>query len=286
MDSPRLLQYKNQKRKNTIRNTGLYACIFVTIIILLSFLSRIDKFKIKDVNINGNSIVDTETIKALVSNELKGNYLYFLPKTNILFYPKNKIQNALLLNFKRLKDVNISLDKDRNLIISVSERKGFYIWCGFESNFEIENTSKESCYFMDDQGYVFDKAPYFSGQVYFKFYGYFTNNSNEDFLGKYFKPSIFSKLITIKERVSLVGLKPLAIYILPSGEIDMYLARGKNSLVYPKIIFKEDNDFEKIQGDLESALSTEPLKTNIVTNYGNLLYLDLKIKNKVFYKFK
>ena len=92
---------------------------------MLSFLSRIDKFKIKDVNINGNSIVDTETIKALVSNELKGNYLYFLPKTNILFYPKNKIQNALLLNFKRLKDVNISLDKDRNLIISVSERK-FY----------------------------------------------------------------------------------------------------------------------------------------------------------------
>ncbi len=139
---------------------------------------------------------------------------------------------------------------------------------------------------MDESGYIFDKAPYFSGEVYFKFYGLFDINNIDNPLGSYFSKQNFEQLVSFKYLLAGIGLKPVALYIADNGDAQMFLSDGDSLMADPKIIFKVDSDFQKVAENLETALSTEPLQSNFKNKYSSLLYIDLRFGSKVYYKFK
>jgi hypothetical protein len=185
--------------------------------------------------------------------------------------------------YKRLKDIAISIKNPTTLEISLTERIASYTWCG--ANLPESNNSGQKCYFLDQDGYIFDEAPYFSGDIYLRFYG--ANNLNLDNpAGSYFAKKIFGPLILFKETMEKMGLKPRAFYLLENGDMQMFLSRGATIPNDPKIIFKSDADFNKVAENLQAALTTEPLQTNFQKKYSSLLYIDLRFANKVLYKFQ
>lgn len=283
LSSPRLSELKRKKRKILIRKILILIFGFLVIIATLSYISRIKKLNISEVEITGNNIVDTQTLQNAVDKEIVGNYFWLFPKTNILFYPKNKIKNSLSDQFKRLKDISLSIKDRKTLVISVTERTGKYIWCG--ETIDLESKSPiEPCYFLDDDGYIFDKAPYFSGEVYFKFFGQVDLNNGLP-SGSYFFKENFKNIILFKQMFESMALKPVVLYMQKTGDIKIFLSRDK-TLTGPEIIFKANADLEKIAQNLKAALGTEPLKTEFKNKYSSLLYIDLRYGNKVYYKFK
>ena len=70
-----------------------------------------------------------------------------------------------------------------------------------------------------------------------------------------------------------------------NGDIKVFLS-GKKNQPWPEIILKADSDFQKVAENLEAALTTEPLQSNFKNKYSSLLYIDLRVKNKVYYKFQ
>src|SRR3989338_931762 len=161
------------------------------------------------------------------------------------------------LNIKSV-DIDVSTLNNTVLKVTVFEREAKYLWCETE----------EKCYFMDGDGFIFDEAPYFSGEVYFRFYG----SSNGDFV----------KLFPFKKIIEDMGLKPIGLSILENSNVEMFLS-GKSK---PKIIFNATSDFQKIAENLQAALATEPLRSDFKNKYSSLLYLDLRYGNKVYFKFK
>jgi hypothetical protein len=141
---------------------------------------------------------------------------------------------------------------------------------------ETATQENEPCNFMDESGYIFDTAPYFSGDVYFRFFGKVVDS--------YFSPELFGKLISLKEHLPSMGLKPISVYVKPDGDIEIYLSPSKNN--NPKILLKNTFEVEKLVENLGSALTTEPLSKDIKDRYGSLLYLDLRFGNKVYFKFE
>lgn len=274
LNSPRLLEFKKKKQRIFLNKILFILASLFVIIVGLSFLSRIAKLNISGVEITGNKVVDGEMIKEVVDTDLGGYYLWFFPKTNIFFYPKNKIKDNLTDKFKRLKDISFKITEARTLEISLIEREALYTWCGAEPSLQDSERAEEGsekCYFLDETGYIFDEAPYFSGEVYFKFYGPTDGN--------------FEKLILFKKALENMGLKTVALHTLENGDIKLFLS-GKTLATKPEIIFKADSDLEIIAENLETALTTEPLQSNFKNKYASLLYIDLRYGNKVFYKFK
>jgi len=272
LNSPRLQELKKHRRKSLQNKIILF---FVGILVLLvgfGFLSRISKLNIKTISISGNIVVDTEDIEIAVRNNMSGHYLWLYPKTNVFFYPKNKIKENLEQEFKRLKDISLNVTNIETLEISVAEREGVYIWCGVA----IPNPTDEQCSFLDKDGYIFDESPYFSGEVYFKFYGEIFQEYNPK----------FSELVMLKKNLESMGLKPVGLFVDRDGNARMLLSlentQGKN----PEIIFKVDADLEKLAENLQAALDTDPLKTDIKKKYSALEYIDLRYGNKVYYRFK
>jgi cell division septal protein FtsQ len=275
LSSPRLTELKKHRRRAVLNKILLALFGLVAIFILLAFISRLNILNISQIEISGNKVVDTEALKGMVQEQITGKYLWLFPKTNILFYPKNNITNALQDKFKRLNSINLSI-KNKTLEISLSERIAQYTWCG---NIPPQTNNEQQCYFMDENGYIFDEAPYFSGAVYFKFYGVQSKS--------YFFKQDFKQLIAFKDILIGFGFKPIALYITNNQDVEIFLSKGisSTSTIGPKIIFKIDADLQNVAENLEAALNTEPLKSKFKNKYSSLEYIDLRFGNKVYDKF-
>jgi cell division septal protein FtsQ len=280
LNSPHLSKLKKHRRRVILDKILILLLGLLSIFFSAVYLSGLNSLNINNIEISGNKVVDTETIKTIVEQQLAGKYFGLFPKTNILFYPQNKIKNALQNQIKRLQDINLSLKNNNILQISVYERTPEYLWCGenlpslgggLPANSQAGiGEGSEQCYFMDENGYIFDEAPYFSGEVYFKFYGSIQN---------------FKQLVSFNDILIGLGLKPISLFITNDGDIQIFLS-GSSLAATPKIILRANADFEKVAENLETALSTEPLQSEFKNKYSSLQYIDLRFGNKVYYKFQ
>ncbi len=284
LHSPRLSELKKRRRRVVINKILLLVFCFALIFTLSTYLSRLPNLNIAEIQVVGNKVVDTDAIKKVAQEQIAGKYAWLFPKTNILFYPKNNIIHALRKNFTRLQDITLSVKQNKILEITIIERVPKYTWCGAVTP-ELNSNSNQKCYFMDDSGYIFDEAPFFSGQVYFKFYG-FTDIPNQEPLSASFAKGIFSKLIGFKDVLIAMGLKPVAIYLTNTGDAEVFLASAPGSSSQPWIFVKANADFQSVAENLQTALTTEPLQSKLKTKYSSLMYIDLRYGNKVFYKFQ
>lgn len=273
LNSPRLLELKKKKHKILRRKIFFLICFFILISVGLSFLSKWEYININNIQITGNKVIETKMIENVIKEKITGNYLWFFPKTNFLLYPRGEIKRELADKFKRLKDISLNVQNFKTLDISLTERTALYTYCGITPPETYDNSQK--CYFVDNGGYIFDEAPYFSGEVYLKFYG-----KTDPY---FFQPN-FDKLILLKNNLEKIGLKPVIFYLEDNGDLKIYLSSP--SQLGPEIILKADANFDQIIENLQSVLTTEPLKTEFKTKYSSLLYIDLRFGNKVYYKFK
>lgn len=297
LNSPRILELKKKRQKVLRKKMIFYAFIVLLVFTGLAFLSRWQKMNIdvNNIQIEGNKVIDSEMIDGVVKDNVEGNYIWVFPKTNVFLFPKDKIARELAFKYKRLKNISINIQNLNTLNISLDERTGKYTFCGATVDLQIDlpvknMATKQKCYFIDSDGYIFDEAPYFSGDVYLKFYGTTAMNGDltaqgGDPLGSYFYEPIFNKLILFKESTEKFGIKPVAFSVEDSGDIKMFLSSSTSDLG-PEIIFKSDANFEKVSENLQSVLTTEPLQSDFKNKYSSLLYIDLRFGNKVYYKFK
>ncbi|MEI8269990.1 MAG: hypothetical protein WCG45_01350, partial [bacterium] len=158
------------------------------------------------------------------------------------------------------------------------------LYCGQLVPFLRSNLNDNKCYFVDKDGYIFDEAPYFSGDVYFKFYGNVVlKNGNPS--GSFFMKDNFARIVEFKDTLEKINLKPNAFWVDDNRKEGNFSLRGE-PLSGPRVMFKMDSDYKKLAENLQAAISIEPLHTDIKTKLSSLLYLDLRFGNKVYYKFQ
>ena len=280
LNSPRLLELKRRRTRAFFNRTFFYFLGFAAVLALAVYLSRLPGINIESIEVEGASIVESGAIRTTTQEKISGKYLWLIPRTNVLFYPKKKIVEALTSQYKRLGEINLSIKNNRVLLVVVTEHQPLYTWCGVDLLMDTE--APRQCYFLDKDGYIFDEAPYFSGDVYFKFFGSQGINS-ENPTGSYFAQEYFQSLTLFKQNLETQGLKPVIFFLKEDGDAELYLSGIKNPK--PKILLRTDADMENLAGNLEAALRTEPLKTRFEKEYSKLEYLDLRFDNKVYSKF-
>jgi len=255
-------ELRKKKRKSLALQLVIFGALFIGIFVGIGYLAQAASLNVKTVTILGNIAVEESEVENLVREELSGKYLWLYPKTNFLLYPKHKIKTRLASEFKTFRDIDIEIKEDQTMEVRVSEREGKYLWC---------QSSGEPCYFMDETGYVFAEAPYFSGNIYFKFFGLIDDGP----LGSYYAESNFKKLTEFREEIAKLALNPSAMYA-DSENFELRTSLGI------KIYLKEDFNSTKSAENLRLILGSDELKKRSA----DLDYIDLRYGNKVYYKLK
>ncbi|MEK7115686.1 MAG: cell division protein FtsQ/DivIB [Patescibacteria group bacterium] len=262
------------------RQVAFFRKIILVFVILALFFAAIvyslrrGAVRISEINIQVEESVGKDGIDLTIRQELAGSYLYAIPKDSIFFYPKKKIEDTLVSRFKRLGKAEISVNNFNSINVRLEEHTPRYVWC--------DNQSFETapCYFMDSNGFVFDKSPAFSGNVYIRFYGTLLGDDTDIIGKKFLAQDIFKELDTFINAISDKVFSLSQLIKNEDQDYELYLKDGG------KIIFSLEDGAGKSLSNLFSALETDPLKANLRNKPKSLEYIDLRFGNKVFYKFK
>lgn len=279
--SPRIIEIKRKHRRERCRKAILFVILFGVIVYALSYFSSNEKITISKVEITGNHIISRESIEERVFANISGKCLYLFSKANIFIYPRQKIYDDLIFNFPRIEELSIYREGLKAIHVNIKERVGSYLYCG--ANIPLDkNEVGENCYFINDDGFIFDKAPYFSGNIYFKYYVDIKDSSP---MGKQMLPrDDFHRLMRFVEGTRSVGFNPIYIVVSEDGSDHLYLDSSSGSK--PEIVFKNKADYDTILENLSLAMKKKEFSSEINSKYDSLLYIDLRFKDKVLYKFQ
>lgn len=287
LTSPRIEEIKHKRHIHNLRLLIISFVVFILLMGSLSYFSSNPKIIIDNVVVTGNHIISTQDIESNVKDKLLGKYLYLFTKANSLIYPQREIYKSLITSFPRIKTLSIYRDNWKTLHIDITERMGLYLYCGSKIP-EVVNDVGENCYFINNDGYIFDIAPYISGNIYFKYYvDIFENNLPvENPLKKnILEINRFREITRFIDGITALGFKPVYIEINQDGTHNVYLEHSLGNST-PVIIFNNENDLETILSNLTISMDKKEFADEINSKYTKLQYIDLRFKNKVLYKFQ
>lgn len=261
-------EYRQKKRRYIL----VFSCIgFVLILGGLVGLSYVHRFQINDVVVSGNIVTESKDVKAVVMETIAGRRFVVFSKKNKFIYPHDLVVDNLKNRFPRFETVDVR-ERDRIIEVTVTERKGNYLWCGIDPDHAID-----PCYFLDYTGVAFSLAPQFSRGVYFRFY-----SPNIDVVPGIvvFSEKEFSDMNTMIDGIRSLGFEPVSIVKTAFDNEYVTLSDGVRILIDPR------DDVMAILETFTSALKDPLLQKKMKTNQSGLDYFDLRFSNKVYYKFK
>ncbi len=268
----RTTEEKKQKKKILIIRLSIFFCVCVVCIGGAAWASRIKRIQIDTIEITGATVLSTQAVTDEVSSVLQGKYLWVFPRTNVFLYPRKNIENVLLRTFPRIKEVTFTLLDNHILRVALKEREPFGLWCDMVSSESVVS----QCYFLDSDGFVFDHAPQFSGDAYFKYYGLLPYGTP---IGSYYVSSTtqFHELSQFVDTSKTLGITPLYINAKDVDSFELVVFGGG------KILFDTRESLLKVSERLSALLKTP----NLVPKKGGELlvdYIDLRFGNKMFFK--
>ena len=265
-------EFHEKRKKARRRRLYLWTAGALTLSALLTFLSRQEKFLISKAEVEGAKAVNQDEVISLVQSHLSGYYFWLLPRSNFVIYPRRDIKKSLFKEFPRFASVDLALEGTRLLSIVVVEREPFALYCA--SALLPDDASQ--CYFLDENGFIFDQAPSFSGHVYFI---YAKDVPVEEPLGKEFlTPLEFKPLTRFANSLSILGINPLSMEVREE-EVNLILPHQT------RIRWRRSSDLNVLYSNLEAFLKDDAIKSE-VNFLEKVSVLDLRTDNKVFYRFK
>ncbi len=239
----------------------LLILIFILGLAYLFIFSSV--FRIKDIKISGNQVISNEEIVDSLHNFLFKKILFFFNRNNILLATGNKLKNILIGDFPRISSLEIHKNIFKQTInLKIIERKEAGIYC------------RNECYYIDNQGVIFEEAPQTSGTLILVVRDY---SAGELEIGKnVLEKEFMAELIDLRSSLfEGFKLKVLDFNLesSPAKELKVNTHEGWY------ILFDTSRDFKNQLDNLKLVLEEK-----IKDGRKNLQYVDLRIESRVYYK--
>lgn len=279
-----LKPHQKTKRELRHRRRKILSISFLSIFIITSFIwfMNYDRFKISDIRISGNRIVLQEDIYESINTYLERKIIGVLPRNNVLLTNTKQIERNIKNTFPKIYNAKVLIKDGSKLIIEVEEREPHSLWCkdkNYESDFE------EECYFADQRGFIYTRAPYFSAGVFEKIYT--TNNVlqiGEQVLDKQDFDSFFDFTNTLYDDYG-IGLD--RVFIDDRNETRIYInSLLKENFQYkPYIIYHNTDSYKIIKRNIDLMINHDLFKKEFNEYPERLEFIDLRIIDQIRFKF-
>ena len=270
---------KLQKRRRTvvIGHIVFYALLLAGLWGFAFESLALPPINITEITVSGSLSLSPSEIVSVSEKLLSGRYFFTIPRTNIFFYPKARIQSTLLNLFPRLDTVSIHFKNFHAIHIFVTERFPEALWC-HSGLTTLSGSMDGPCFFLDGTGFVFAPAPETSttSSAFVKLYGIL---SEENPIGQtYGSAGELAKLLDFSKNLVSLDLRVSAFRVQSDNSIEALLNNGA------RLIFDRDDNLAVARINLESVISDPSFRA--ATRHARIDYIDLRFGNKVFYRLK
>jgi len=257
---------------------------------------RHEKVQITDITITGGERISHEEIRTAIRTELAGSYFYLIPRRSIFVYPQEEIRARIHNTFSRVSRVVFDRDFFSALTVHIYEHEPYALWCTGVPNaargqvapgmattsrdIVNHNSSEEQpCYYITRNGFIFNKAPVFSDDIYFRYYG---GDIVSDPMRTFMLPRTqFTDVRLFMERLRDLGVRPSSLTVRSSGSAVIALEGGG------RIVFEQDASMQTLLQNIANVLrSTDIDLAPISKTRDTIDYIDLRYDGKVYYKMR
>jgi hypothetical protein len=274
-------------KKRILLSASLALSVFVFWAIFLS-----PWMIVKNIEVKNNKTIDGNKVVELVQKKIAGNYFYFIPKAKIFLIKPGDLSSALKQTFPILLQTNIRRIFPDKISLNIVERTPAGIWCkrsagasayisGYEGLktrlAESQNYSAISCYDYDANGVIFQTAPYTSGSLITKIYDHGKRFVNSEIGDKVLDSNILDFLRSAQDKLNNeFKLKTEQVILGTDSEGVVFYFASDWFLVLN----------QKIDLNYQLQVLKNILDQSIGSQAPNLAYIDLRIQNRAYYKYK
>ncbi|KKT22562.1 MAG: hypothetical protein UW08_C0006G0002 [Parcubacteria group bacterium GW2011_GWB1_43_8b] len=260
---------KDEERTRKKRKFRLFfAGFFLVLVILGIFLiCKTAVFQIKDIEIQGNQLVENESILEIINKELGElswplNWIFVKDSSIFLTLKREEILQKIENDNPPMETINLKIDYFKKKVsISLVEREKFALWC----------QESVACWWFDKEGVVFIEGPATEGELIPKIVDY---SGIEIAEGK--------SIVADKEYVRNIVL---IFDFLEKTEISARTLELRD-LTLAEMTTVSDN-FPKIYFSLRhSPFFASEAISQIKDKLSKIEYIDLTVENRVYYKEK
>ncbi len=272
-----------ERRKKTFIKTLWLLFALVVFLIALAFLSRMEDLLIDSVRVSGNEVISSEMLEGVALNTLEENPLFIFAGNNKFLYSKKILISSLKDEFPRILHASVRREGG-TLLLSVVERERSYLWCGNDFAVDTLGFTEKECFFVDESGLIFDKAPNFSKGVYFTFY---SKVSDTEPIGQHILDfDTVKNIMLLVDALDQEGLPAHSLVVLDDTQYELLLNIGSSPNSPAKLLFSYGQSVDEIFNKLKTIMSEEPFKTEFAEKRNKLEYIDVRFNNRVFYRFR
>lgn len=258
------------------------AClVFVILLSGVLYALRTPSLRMQHIVISGAHMVDEDTVRSLVVEELAGFWLSLIPRDTVLSLRTARIEDRLMREVLRIKEARVSRAGFTSLAVQVIERHPRALWCGdvvppiayVQTAKESEEVYREelwgTCYLMDDESFIYAPAPAYTGDTYVRYYGPLAKGEP---LGQALLPrDTFAGLQAIVAALGEADLTVRALLLVDEQDMELYL---DNRL---RILVERTVDPADLAVRLSAVLAAPSTK-----EAAKIEYVDMRFGNKAY----
>lgn len=264
---------KNSELRRARRVKLFFVFILLILLIIggiIGFLRKKD-FQIAQVSVIGTKSLSKQQILDATHEYLDGAYAVIIPKTNTLLLSKESLSQYLLNKIPSISNVTVSFIEKNSIQISIQEKKPSYIWCN------------ESCYFVDENGIVYEESPKYTPGVFLTFSGGMIEG---DPIKKTFvDQDLFKKTLNLINQLEDLEIKTLSINYGEDISLQISSIRKVSVGSQTKIILGTNESIVDAIKALTLLLNDKTFGGSIISRGQLLQYIDIRFPDKIYYKF-
>jgi|GEM_PF-678362 len=274
--------HKKIERKRKL----IIAAVIFSVLLLIGFgtlvwFATYPAFQIKDVEVRGNEMFSGDDVAQAIKADLSGKTLYLFPRSSVFLYSKNDIREHIRTVFPKWKNVSLFVNEKQILIVSLSERIPAALWCGVSVPEEGKN---DTCHYIDDSGFIFGRAPTFSGDAYFKFYGAGVVRIDKPIGSTFLSAELFRKILDLRGLLAQYDKTIASVFWGESETLEFFSNEGC------KMLFDAETPLDSLKTNIEAIFSSSKWgvenKSDGTISCEGLDYIDFRFGNKIYYKKK
>ncbi len=272
-------EFARKKRNQFLLKFFLTLVVLAVVLVVPPYFSHLSSLTINTIDIEGNEVITRDELDKYVRAEIAGNYLWFFSKSNILIYPRKKIEADILRNFSRMQSVNVFYKNLKSIGVMVEERKPNALWC--KSDLQSVDSLKlsDDCYFINKDGLIFTKAPKFSANVYVRYYGHIASTT-DPISKQYVSNQEFKDIGSFIGEATKLGFLVTDVILFDDDGIELRLSSGG------KIFLSAREDFSVTLENFNSLLDDKITVPKVDDFIAKLNYVDLRFGKKLFFKLR
>ena len=259
---------------------GVLACACVLFLGGLMYVLRVPVARVQSITVEVDGTLDKGQLAAVAHAALQGTHLGILPKDSLLLPHTKRVAQVLHDAFPRIAHATVERGGGQTLRAVVTERTPDALWCGdvVPPTFEQSNGAGDTdvrwgtCYLMDATGYLYDRAPTYSGDTFLRYYGPLTHAQP---IGQYLVPTdeYHAWQAFTREAQKYVG-PIIALLLVDERDVELYRTDGA------RIILPRTEPSEQLLKRLQALYTSDSILTE-----KPVAYIDLRFGTKVFIKY-